>query len=108
MLQHTLDQLASDFASRLIGALRAAPLGPVPVVRGVSAIVGNQPIGTVEKDITTAYAGGSFVGGVWTQPDPANPSTGRDDRLSESTIGNYVANALRDSLADPLLSLIHI
>ncbi len=26
MLQHTLDQLASDFASRLIGALRAAPL----------------------------------------------------------------------------------
>ena len=39
---------------------------------------------------------------VWTQPDPANPSTGRDDRLSESTIGNYVANALRDSLADPL------
>ena len=82
---------------------RVAAVKPiVDSALAAAAIVGNQPIGTVEKDITTAYAGGSFVGGVWTQPDPANPSTGRDDRLSESTIGNYVANALRDSLADPL------
>ncbi|GAA4845486.1 hypothetical protein GCM10023221_24770 [Luteimicrobium xylanilyticum] len=63
--------------------------------------VGKTPVGKVSGDITTAYAGGSYVKGKYTQPDPANPITGRDDRASESTLGNTVANALRDTLADP-------
>ncbi len=63
--------------------------------------VGKQPVGTVTSDITTAYTGGTYVKGKYTQPDPANPITGRDDRASESALGNTVANALRDTLADP-------
>ncbi|WP_307815985.1 ExeM/NucH family extracellular endonuclease [Myceligenerans indicum] len=54
--------------------------------------IGAQPIGEVTSDITTAFAGGEYVDGVWTGGD-------RDDRASESALGNLVANALRDSLA---------
>jgi len=63
-------------------------------------IIGAQPVGEVTADITTAYTGGSYVGGVYVGPGP-QPSTGRDDRASESTLGNLVANSLRDTLADP-------
>jgi 5'-nucleotidase len=56
--------------------------------------IGAQPIGKVTADITTAFAGGQYVDGVWTGGD-------RDDRASESALGNLVANALRDSLASP-------
>ncbi|HEY2042259.1 MAG TPA: 5'-nucleotidase C-terminal domain-containing protein [Jatrophihabitans sp.] len=44
--------------------------------------VGKQPVGKVTADITTAYSNGN-----------------RDDRSSESTLGNLVANALRDELS---------
>ncbi|ACZ32093.1 5'-Nucleotidase domain protein [Xylanimonas cellulosilytica DSM 15894] len=57
-------------------------------------VIGSQPVGKVTADITTAFAGGSFVDGVWTGGT-------RDDRESESTLGNLVGNALRDSLASP-------
>ena len=50
----------------------------------VSAVVGNQVVGSVAKDITTAYVGSS-----------------RDDRGSESTLGNLVADSLVASLSDP-------
>ena len=63
--------------------------------------VGKKPVGKVTADVTTAYTGGTYVKGKYTQPDPANPITGRDDRASESALGNTVANALRDTLADP-------
>jgi predicted extracellular nuclease/2',3'-cyclic-nucleotide 2'-phosphodiesterase (5'-nucleotidase family) len=56
-----------------------------------AAEVGNQPVGSVTSDITTAFAGGSYVGGRYTGGT-------RDDRLSESTLGDLVANALRDGL----------
>lgn len=46
-------------------------------------IVGGQPVGTVTGDITTAYSGGV-----------------RDDRLSESTLGNLVGQFLKDAVAD--------
>ncbi|MGH3357392.1 MAG: ExeM/NucH family extracellular endonuclease, partial [Nocardioidaceae bacterium] len=46
-----------------------------------AAEVGNEEIGSVGADITTAFKGGE-----------------RDDRASESTLGNLVANALRDTL----------
>ncbi len=55
-------------------------------------VIGSQPVGKVTADITTAYAGGSYVNGVWTGGN-------RDDRASESALGNLVGNALRDSLA---------
>jgi len=48
-----------------------------------AATVGNQPVGTVKGDITTAYSGGK-----------------RDDRMSESTLGNLVGDFLVDSVAD--------
>ncbi|OMH23673.1 multifunctional nuclease/2',3'-cyclic-nucleotide 2'-phosphodiesterase/5'-nucleotidase/3'-nucleotidase [Tersicoccus phoenicis] len=49
-----------------------------------AAEVGNQPVGKVTGDITTAFIG-----------------TSRDDRASESTLGHLVADALLDRLKDP-------
>ncbi|WP_253904351.1 ExeM/NucH family extracellular endonuclease [Arthrobacter sp. Br18] len=46
-----------------------------------AAVIGNQPVGSVTADITTAFNG-----------------TARDDRSSESTLGNLVADSLRSSL----------
>lgn len=46
-----------------------------------AAEVGNEPVGSITADITTAFAGES-----------------RDDRASESTLGDLVGNALRDGL----------
>ena len=65
-------------------------------------VIGREPVGSVTADITTAYTGGSYVGGRYVGSGPL-PSTGRDDRASESTLGNLVANALRDTLADERL-----
>ena len=50
-----------------------------------AAVEGNKVVGSLTADITTAYVG-----------------TSRDDRASESTLGNLVANSLRASLSDPL------
>lgn len=60
-----------------------------------AAVVGNQPVGSVDADITTA-----------TTPDPtatvcSAQGVARDDRGSESTLGNLVANSLLDTLNDP-------
>jgi 5'-nucleotidase len=56
-----------------------------------AAAVGNQPVGSVTDDITTAL------------PDPTKPVTvtgsgNRDDRGNESTLGDLVGNALRDGV----------
>ena len=51
-----------------------------------AAVVGNQPVGSVTKDITTAFT-----------TDAAGAAK-RDDRGSESTLGNLVADSLLDSL----------
>lgn len=58
-----------------------------------AAEIGDQPVASVTADITTAFAGGSYVNGVWT-------GGSRDNRAAESALGNLVANSLRDSLAD--------
>ncbi|WP_201292576.1 ExeM/NucH family extracellular endonuclease [Cellulomonas citrea] len=50
-----------------------------------AAAEGNKVIGKVSADITTAFKG-----------------TARDDRASESTLGDLVADSLRTSLSDPL------
>jgi 5'-nucleotidase len=54
--------------------------------------IGAQPISKVTADVTTAFAGGSYTDGGYTGGN-------RDDRASESALGNLVANSLRDSLA---------
>jgi 5'-nucleotidase len=51
-----------------------------------AAVIGNQKIGSVTADITTAYIGGA-----------------RDDRMSESTLGNLVADSLVSTLSSPEL-----
>lgn len=73
-----------------------------PAVAEVDAIVdaalaradeiGAEPVGEVTADVTTAFSGGSYTGGVYAGGN-------RDDRASESALGNLVANSLRDSLA---------
>ncbi len=59
-----------------------------------AAIVGNKPVGSVAADITTAFSGGSYVDGVY-------QGGVRDDRAAQSTLGNLVADSIRDALADP-------
>jgi len=58
-----------------------------------AAAVGNQPVGSVAADITTAFSGGSYVDGVYR-------GGARDDRAAQSTLGNLVADSIRDALAD--------
>ncbi len=53
-----------------------------------AAVIGNQPVGKVSADITTAFGGSPAV---------------RDDRGNESTLGNLVADALADTLKTPEL-----
>ncbi|GCE76773.1 ExeM/NucH family extracellular endonuclease [Cellulomonas biazotea] len=65
-----------------------------------AAEVGNQAVGSVTADITTAFSGGSYVNGVYVGSGPL-PTTGRDDRSKESTLGGLVANSLLDTLASP-------
>ncbi|HKU02341.1 MAG TPA: ExeM/NucH family extracellular endonuclease, partial [Arthrobacter sp.] len=100
-------QLTVDTATRQVTAYKAgnvkrttdAAAGLVaayPRVAAVDAIVkkaladaaevGNQPVGSVTKDITTAFT------------TDATGTAKRDDRGSESTLGNLVADSLLDSL----------
>jgi 5'-nucleotidase len=58
-----------------------------------AAVVGNQPVGKVSADITTAFAGSPAV---------------RDDRANESTLGNLVADSLVDTLKTPELGAAEI
>ena len=61
-----------------------------------AAAVGNQPVGNITTDITTAYANGTFgPDGYQAQRINAN----RDQRQLESTLGNLVADALVDKLS---------
>ncbi|SEB85888.1 2',3'-cyclic-nucleotide 2'-phosphodiesterase/5'-or 3'-nucleotidase, 5'-nucleotidase family [Paramicrobacterium humi] len=56
-----------------------------------AAVVGNQVIGSATADITTAF----------TYPEGKDPA--RDDRGSESTLGNFVADALLATLKEDRL-----
>ncbi len=82
-------------ASTLVGAYpRVAEVKTiVDAALAAAAEIGNTAVGEVSGDITTAFAGGSFQNGAWTGGT-------RDDRASESTLGNTVATMLRDSLSD--------
>jgi 5'-nucleotidase len=54
-------------------------------------VVGDKPVGKISADITTAFEGGSYTGGRYTGGT-------RDERGLESTLGDLVANALRDGI----------
>lgn len=58
-----------------------------------AAVVGGRTVGSVTSDITTAFTGGSYVGGVWSGGT-------RDNRAAQSTLGNLVADSLVASLSD--------
>ncbi|MBT2536232.1 ExeM/NucH family extracellular endonuclease [Arthrobacter sp. ISL-69] len=62
-----------------------------------AAVVGNQPVGKVTADITTAFT-----------PATATSPAARDDRASESTLGNLVADSLVDALKAPDLGAAEI
>ncbi len=53
--------------------------------------VGNQPVGRITADITTAFRFGAYTGGRYAGGE-------RDVREQESTLGDLVANALRDGI----------
>ena len=53
--------------------------------------IGNEPVGSITQSITTAFTGGTVTNGVYTGGT-------RDDRASESTLGDLVGNALRDGI----------
>ena len=58
-----------------------------------AAVIGNDPVGEVTGDITRAFSNGSFVSGSWVAPTPRT-----EDRLSESSLGDLVATALREGM----------
>jgi 5'-nucleotidase len=58
-------------------------------------VIGRVPVGKVAKDITTAFKNVTYGDGGATAP-----ITNRDDRGSESTLGNLVADSLLDKLSD--------
>ncbi|MBP1137645.1 5'-nucleotidase [Arthrobacter sp. PvP023] len=62
-----------------------------------AAVIGNQPVGKVTADITTAFT-----------PATATSPASRDDRASESTLGNLVADSLVDALKAPDLGAAEI
>ncbi|WP_415126989.1 5'-nucleotidase C-terminal domain-containing protein [Microbacterium sp.] len=84
----------TDGDDALIAAYpRAAAVNDiVTAARAAAAEVGNTAVAEVSADITTGFSGGSYVDGVYT-------GGARDDRASESTLGNTVADMLRDALS---------
>ena len=54
-------------------------------------VVGDQPVGKISADVTTAYQGGAYTAGKYTGGE-------RDERGKESTLGDLVADALRDGI----------
>lgn len=55
-------------------------------------IVGKQPVGSITADITSAFTDGGFTDGVFS-------GTKRDNRAEASSLGNLVADSLRETLS---------
>ncbi|MBQ9916886.1 MAG: ExeM/NucH family extracellular endonuclease, partial [Microbacterium sp.] len=66
----------------------------VTAARAEADVVGREPVGSVTADITTAFQEGGYVDGVYAGGK-------RDDRSKQSALGGLVADALRETLADP-------
>ena len=97
---NTPAQNEAAFAAQLVATYpRVAQVSTiVTAALAYADTVGSVPVGSVTADITTAYTGGTYGPGGYVGPGP-NPTSGRDDRASESSLGDLVANALRDTLA---------
>ncbi|WP_193611736.1 5'-nucleotidase C-terminal domain-containing protein [Nocardioides lijunqiniae] len=78
----TTENLADPVVAEVDGIVRSA--------EAAANVVGDVPVGEVTDDVTSAYSGGSYG------PDGYTGGT-RDNRLSESTLGNLVADALRET-----------
>jgi 5'-nucleotidase len=88
-------RVTTDDAQLIAAYPRVATVsGIVSAALAEAAVVGNQPIGSVTADVTTAFAGGSYVNGAYA-------GGARDDRASQSTLGNLVADSLVASLSSP-------
>lgn len=91
--ERNVDRTATPQAELIDSYPRVSNVNDIVVAAlAAAAEVGNTAVGEVGADITTAFAGGEFVDGVWT-------GGARDDRASESTLGNLVADALLDSMS---------
>ncbi|WP_421741820.1 ExeM/NucH family extracellular endonuclease [Cellulomonas sp.] len=93
---NTPAQNEAAFAAQLVATYpRVAQVNTiVTAALAYASTVGSVPVGSVSADITTAFTGGTYGPTGYTAA-----STARDDRASESTLGDLVANALRDTLA---------
>ncbi|KQR11197.1 ExeM/NucH family extracellular endonuclease [Cellulomonas sp. Leaf334] len=93
---NTPAQNEAAFAAQLVATYpRVATVnGIVQEALAYANVVGSVPVGSVTADITTAFTGGTYGPTGYTAPVAA-----RDDRASESTLGDLVANALRETLA---------
>ena len=96
VLAHTEENVArttTPAADLVAGYPRVAEVDAIVKAALESAAeIGDTRVAEVSGDITTAFAGGSFVDGVWT-------GGSRDDRASESALGNLVAESIRSSLS---------
>ncbi|KQY20513.1 multifunctional nuclease/2',3'-cyclic-nucleotide 2'-phosphodiesterase/5'-nucleotidase/3'-nucleotidase [Cellulomonas sp. Root485] len=93
---NTPAQNEAAFAAQLVATYpRVAQVNTiVTAALAYANVVGSVPVGSVTADITTAFSGGTYGPTGYTAP-----VTARDDRASESTLGDLVANSLRDTLA---------
>jgi 2',3'-cyclic-nucleotide 2'-phosphodiesterase (5'-nucleotidase family) len=97
--QRTVARTTTPAASLIATYPRVSAVdGIVSAALANANAVGSSVVGTASSDITTAFTGGSYQAGKYVGSGP-NPDTGRDDRASESTLGNFVADALLDSLS---------
>jgi 5'-nucleotidase len=63
-------------------------------------VIGKEPVGSVQSNITTAFTGGSYANGTYTAGSVTDGlPTGRDDRGKESTLGNLIADSLVATLS---------
>ncbi|MDT9594751.1 bifunctional UDP-sugar hydrolase/5'-nucleotidase [Nocardioides zeae] len=90
---HTQQNVARGSAIDLNLPRVAAAAEIISAARAFAKPIGDAPVGNVPADITTAYTGGSYIDGVYT-------GGSRDDRASESTLGNFVATALREGVSE--------
>ena len=91
----TTTETAADLVARYprVAAVKAI----VDKAIADAAVIGNQPVGKVTADITTAFT-----------PATATSPASRDDRANESTLGNLVADSLVDALKAPDLGAAEI
>ncbi|MBO3103053.1 ExeM/NucH family extracellular endonuclease [Cellulomonas fengjieae] len=102
---NTPAQNEAAFAAQLVATYpRVAEVNTiVTAALAYATEVGSVPVGSVTADITTAFTGGTYGPNGYTAA-----STARDDRANESTLGDLVANSLRDTLAPENLGGVQI